>query len=562
LQPVRSGDDGALAHPTILGLLVDHRGQLWVDTPEGLHRMLEYSVGQTRFERTSARLGIAGRPFGANLLEDERGRLWTHEFVYDPAGQRVHELSIADGVDIGTGWFRAYAKAPDGRMYFGGSKGLLVVDPERFDPRLFAPPVVATELKIDGVGQPAGMLGQGLELASDQRSFSIEFAALDYSAPERNRYRYRLLGFDERWIDTDASYRVASYSNLWPGAYTLEVQGSNRGGMFAEQGLRIPVRVLPAYWQSPWFAALVLLGLGALTYAGIRWRTARVDARARELQRVIEERTSELRSAKDSAEQALAELTGAQRQLIASEKMASLGALVAGIAHEINTPIGIAVTAASHLQDSSRSFADKADSGKLTRSDLVTWRTGTEEACRLILGSLQRANTLIGSFKQVAVDQSSEQRRCFELRSFLEEVQTSLRPIYRRTPYTLSVECADGIQLDTYPGALFQIFTNLVNNSLLHGFHQRERGSMQISAQAEAERVILQYSDDGHGMHAAVAEHAFDPFYTTRRGSGGSGLGLHLVNNLVAEMLGGRISLQTQPGQGCRFIIELPLRAP
>ena len=551
-----------LIHNLVVGLLVDRRGQLWVDTSHGLHRMVGRSAAGLQFAPIGQQLGIAGQPFGANLLEDARGRLWTHLYVYDPDAASVHELSQADGVDIGTGWFRAYGSGRDGRLFFGGSRGLLVVAPDRFDPRHYAPPVVATELKIDGITAPAGALESGLSLPPEARSFAVEFSALDFSDPSRNRYRYRLHGFDRDWIDTGSSYRVANYGNLWPGAYELEVQGSNRNGVFSPHGLRVPVRVLPAYWQSVWFLAFALLGASALVWLGIRWRTARSEARATQLQEVVEARTRELRQAKESAESALQELTGAQRQLIASEKMASLGALVAGIAHEVNTPIGIAVTAASHLRDSSRSLARKVEGGTLTRSDFKQWIEQADEAGDLILNSLERAGHLIGSFKQVAVYQSSEQRRHFDLHVFLDEVKTSLHPIYRRTPFKLQVECPPGIEMDSFPGALFQILTNLVNNALLHGLQGRASGQMRIRATPRGSEVDIEFADDGVGMSAEVAARAFEPYFTTRRESGGSGLGLHLVRQLARDVLGGDLSLHSAPGEGSRFVFVLPRHAP
>jgi signal transduction histidine kinase len=181
---------------------------------------------------------------------------------------------------------------------------------------------------------------------------------------------------------------------------------------------------------------------------------------------------------------------------------------------------------------------------------------------RLIVGSLDRAGTLVASFKQVAVDQSSERRRRIDLHEFVDEVLTALHPIYRRGPWTVVNEVPDGVVLDTYPGALFRILTNLVNNSVLHAFPKDRPGRMEIRAIDEGDRVTLVYRDDGVGMSADVAARAFDPFFTTRRGSGGSGLGLHLAYNLATQLLGGTIELRTSPGAGVEFAFRLPLSAP
>lgn len=558
VSPAHSG----LAHPTILGLLIDRQRHLWVDTPVGLHRLRALTPERAEFEQISERLGIGGQPFGANLLEDGSGRIWTHQFVYDESAGEVHELTRADGVDIGTGWFRAYAPTRDGRLLFGGSKGLLVVDPAGYSPWTYAPPLVATELKVDGRSLPASAPRDALLLAPEQRGFSIEFSALDLSAPERNRYAYKLDGFDRDWISTDADYRVATYSNLWPGDYVMRVRGSNRNSVFSPHELALPVRVLPAFWQTWWFALLLAFALLASISSGIRLRTARIRRQARELQELVDGRTAELRASKEHAEAALTELQGTQRQLVEAEKMASLGGLVAGIAHEINTPIGIAVTAATHLQESSRVLVARIDAKELKASELPLFRDNVNESMRLILGSLERALHLITSFKKVAVDQSSEQRRRFELRGFLEDVRTALRPSYKATPHELLVECGEGIVVDTYPGALFQIMTNLINNSLIHAYSEGQSGQMTIAAMRDGDLLVLRYRDDGQGMPETVAARAFEPFFTTRRGSGGSGLGLHVVFNLVTQMLAGRIELNTAPGQGCEFVMRVPLSAP
>ncbi|HEY1131345.1 MAG TPA: diguanylate cyclase [Roseateles sp.] len=277
---------GGLPQEGVLGLLIDARGVLWVDLSTGLFRR----APGADFER----VGEPGRSFGANLLADAKGRVWTHRGMYDPGTRVVTEFGRIDGVDIGTGWFRAYGELADGRMLFGGSTGLLVVEPERFRRWAFRPPVVATGLRIDGGSQPAGQLREGLTLAARQRAFSVEFAALDYSAPAENLYRYRLQGYDEDWISTGAELRVASYANLAPGRYTLEVQGSNRLGDWTDEPLRIDVDVQPAWWQAWWTRTLAVLLAVLGIYGLVQWRTRELERRQVELERRVQERTAEL----------------------------------------------------------------------------------------------------------------------------------------------------------------------------------------------------------------------------------------------------------------------------
>jgi len=293
LVAVRRGE--GLSNPSIVGLLIDSKQQLWVDTAvAGLHKLSNWDGQQASFEHISERFGVVGRPFGANLQEDSRGRIWSQQFVYDPVARRYDELTGADGVDFGTGWFRSYAKTADGRLLFGGSKGLLVVQPDRFDPWGYAPPLVVSALRVDGQPQPAGQVLHGLVLRPDQRSFSLEFAALDYSEPGRLRYDYRLEGFDADWISAPADFRAASYSNLNPGSYTLRVRGSNRTGVWSPHELALSVEVLPAWWQRWWFRALCVLLLAAAVWGVVLLRTAFLRRRQRVLERLVSERTAEL----------------------------------------------------------------------------------------------------------------------------------------------------------------------------------------------------------------------------------------------------------------------------
>lgn len=288
-----------LPKAAVLGLLLDARGALWVDTNLGLFRHAE---GQG-FEDVSARAGFGDRSFGANLLDDAEGRIWTHRGVYEPALRRFTEFSKIDGADIGTGWFRSYAKLADGRMLFGGSTGLLVVEPQRFRRWDFKPPLVATDLRIDSRELPAGQLARGLTLAPPQRAFSVGFASLDLSTPLQNRYRYRLEGYDEDWIAAPAEQRVASYANLPPGRYALLLQGSNRLGEWSEPPLRVAVEVLPAWWQTWWArgvgALLAVLGV----YALVLLRTRQLQSRQLWLEQNVRQRTTELQALSEALQQ-------------------------------------------------------------------------------------------------------------------------------------------------------------------------------------------------------------------------------------------------------------------
>jgi signal transduction histidine kinase len=271
----------------------------------------------------------------------------------------------------------------------------------------------------------------------------------------------------------------------------------------------------------------------------------------------------DLRHAKESAETALSDLRETQTSLIEAEKLAALGGLVAGVAHEVNNPVGISLTVASSLARRCDEFADEVASGQLRRSRLEEFTKSAATAANQLVANLMRAGELVQSFKQVAVDRSQAERRTFDLGQGVEQILASLRPTLKTSAVTLSVEVPAGIKMDSYPGPLGQILTNLFLNALHHGFEGRDGGSISVSARRRGrDDVEILFRDDGHGMSEEVQRCAFDPFFTTRRGSGGTGLGLHIVYNLVTARLGGRVILSSSPGLGATFLIVLPLVAP
>ena len=260
-----------------------------------------------------------------------------------------------------------------------------------------------------------------------------------------------------------------------------------------------------------------------------------------------------------SLEDSLEKLSRTQKEMIHSAKMAALGDLVAGVAHEVNTPIGVSVTASSFLLERTRHLRGLYQQGEMKRSDLEKYLTVAEESASSVLTNLERAAELVQSFKKVAADQSSEEKRSFELKTYLEQILISLRPQFKRTPHTVGMTCPENILLNSYPGAIMQILTNLIMNSLIHGFADGRPGEISIHVESSGDMLELRYRDSGVGMDQEQRERIFDPFYTTTRGSGGTGLGMNIVYNLVTQTLGGTISLESSPGQGALFMLTLPL---
>ena len=252
-------------------------------------------------------------------------------------------------------------------------------------------------------------------------------------------------------------------------------------------------------------------------------------------------------------------LVSTQKQLITQERLAALGSLTAGIAHEINTPLGISISAASAVEEDTRAMRQRFGSGKMKRSDLSNFFETIEESSAMLLGNLRRAAELIQSFKQVAVDQSSEKQRSFEVKEYLQEILVQLTPTLKKTRHTIKVEGQEYLSINSYPGAFSQIITNLVMNSLAHGYEAGDSGVMEICFEQQNENLVLTYSDDGKGISPENLKQIFDPFFTTKRNQGGNGLGLHIVYNLVTQKLLGTITCDSQVGVGTKFTIHIPL---
>lgn len=279
----------------------------------------------------------------------------------------------------------------------------------------------------------------------------------------------------------------------------------------------------------------------------------------RDLERRVESRTQELSEANAALAESLEALNRMHANLVESEKMAALGGLVAGVAHEINTPVGLGVTAASWLMECTDGVCKRLKEGELKRSELDKYMETAKESCVAMLTNLKRAADLVQSFKQVAVDQTAGDAREFNLHDLVKEVLLSLRPKYKRTNHSVKVDIPSGIDMYSYPGDVMQIITNLIINSLLHAFEGMDGGVISISARKRESGLLeIHFDDNGCGVEADQIKLLFNPFYTTKRGQGGTGLGLHIIYNLVTQKLKGLITCSGEKGQGLHYTIVIP----
>jgi signal transduction histidine kinase len=320
---------------------------------------------------------------------------------------------------------------------------------------------------------------------------------------------------------------IVSLSIVWTTTFGI--------GYFGNLGLSMDERVVAAQFS------ILLVTLGASVLAAL---------------------FAEIRDKRRLAEAALS-ASETQRYLIETERLAALGGLVAGVAHEISSPIGTSLTVASTLARRGTDFIAQTASGQLRRAQLVEFADGCRGAAEQLVANLQRAGDLIQSFKQVAVDRSSDDRRVFDLKLATEQVIASVRSRLLKSQSSLAIEMPSDIIMDSFPGPYGQVLTNLIFNAVTHGFTDGPGGHMLIKARRlDMEQVEVTFSDDGSGIAEEVQRHVFDPFFTTRRAQGSTGLGLYIVYNLVTQQLGGRITLVSAPGKGTTICMTIPLLAP
>ncbi|MTJ02131.1 ATP-binding protein [Idiomarina piscisalsi] len=292
-------------------------------------------------------------------------------------------------------------------------------------------------------------------------------------------------------------------------------------------------------------------------------RKNELEMRQEKLEREISQRRTmenTLRQSNQRLESSLNHLRETQQQLIESEKMASLGGLVAGITHDVNTPIGISVTAASYLREKLDSLDTALTNKELTQPQLQKFIEEGRESLSLLDNNLHRASDLISSFKQVAVDQASDAIRDINVKRYIEELIQSLQPHLKKTLHKIELNCADDLFIRCPAGALSQIFTNLILNSLRHAFDGIEQGTMTINIELRDSQLHVVYEDNGNGLSEENLSKLFDPFFTTKLNDGGSGLGTHIVRNLVTQTLKGDIDATSEPGHGLTYTFSFPVQ--
>ncbi|HEY5799307.1 MAG TPA: ATP-binding protein, partial [Burkholderiaceae bacterium] len=551
----------------------DRAGAVWAGTSMGLVRLRPDAAGKYTIDFFAVPSEIDG------ILQAPDGRLWVSTeagmTVFDPATGKQRHYTTSDGLVDGTYHTNAVYQDPDGTMYFGGfSGGLTVFRPEKIRDNPFPPRVALTDFQVGNRPVRAGNAPAGVTLAGalenvreialthEHATLALEFAALHYSDPARNTYAYRLAGFDKQWITAAANKPFATYSNLAPGDYVFHVKAANKDGVWGPE-TTVKLNIAPPYWATWWFRVLAALLLLALLRAIYVLRVRRLVQKQHALEQKVRERTAEL-------EAALGKLTTTQEQLIFREKMASVGTLTAGVAHEINNPANFAHAGAQILADELERFrlflrelAGEGSNEDRTvmqaieqRIDEMREKTGT------VLEGTTRIRDLVRDLRTFARLDEAEKKTV----DLVQSLNSTIHLVRSRYAQTVEIRTDFAFQplLECWPAQLNQVFMNIIVNAC-HAIEDKLArtasagpGLLQIRSRQDGGQFVLEFEDNGCGMPQAVMDRAFEPFYTTKDVGSGSGLGLSISFGIVAKHQG-TLSVRSSEGEGSCFTVRLPL---
>lgn len=564
-------------------------GRRWIaSNGAGLFELLQngpqLEPSSIHFKHYGSRDGLASGQLKAMQL-DTAGNIWlSTDFgisVFIPATAQFRNFGPRHGT-LRRDYINASSiRLSDGSIVFGGMDGFTLFQPDNVlsyqaaapaTPHIQAIKVNNNTLQADtGLAEAAlaKVLFHSQKLsvpAVGSRSLSVEFSTREFIETNKVMFQYRLDPLTPDWITQDASNRAASFERLPPGTYQFRLRAGLSGTPWSEES-QLTVQVLPLWWET-WLARLLLVAsVFVVILLAHVVRLKQLRKRQQQLARLVEARTEEvnerniaLEESKNKAEQTLQQLATTMQELVRTEKMAALGQLVAGVAHEVNTPLGVALTANSVVSEESRLLIQKLAAGNIRRQELDTFLQKLSQACRLLDSNLHRAAQLVANFKQVSVDRTNDNQRQFNLALYLTELLESLSLMWRSQNIAISVNCPDDIVMESYPGTIGQVITNFSQNAVIHGFKDGKGGKITIDCSVQGSQVEIIFADNGAGIESGIIERIFDPFYTTNRHQGGTGLGLHIVYNLITQKLGGSISVSSRPGAGTRFTLLLPLK--
>jgi signal transduction histidine kinase/ligand-binding sensor domain-containing protein len=591
----------------IAHFLIDPKGRLWVAAQgDGIAVLPDARSPKTQGVQFIGTAQGLHNLMISRLQQDENQKIWASTddglAQIDPVGMKARPLRQAEGVFINTYWTGSGDKTAQGDLLFGGSGGITLVRPGQMQEMRAFPPVRLSHVVLGGVEtwvvpDPASALPGALTIRPKANSLAVEFAGLDFVAPDQINYAYQLEGYDDDWINTPVTRRLASYTNLPPGDYRLHLRASNRRGEWSEHSLVLPLTVLPHWWQTWWMRLIFTLLVLSLALALLQARTSWLRQRQIELEREVATRTTELHQKQDELVQtnrllnqsnldlaeSMAYLRDAQAKIVQQEKLASIGTLTAGISHEINNPSNFAHVGAYNLG---------TDLAELHQ--FLLHLAGDEAPPELIQALEQRFEKLHQSLDAVSEGTTRIRDLVLDLRTFsrlgeTDWVVAALADSLRATVHLVSTQFAGDVEIRLdlsvnpellcWPAQLNQVFMNLIVNACQAmmarppELRASQPGLLRITSQIEvglegnaevagkSGYLRLDFADNGPGIAPEIVERIFDPFFTTKTVGEGMGMGLSISHGII-EKHQGSITVQSELGVGTCFTLRLPLSRP
>jgi signal transduction histidine kinase/ligand-binding sensor domain-containing protein len=578
-----------LNNSNVISLHLDNQGILWIGTfGGGLNR---FDPASGKFRHFTTENGLPNNViFG--ILEDNQGNLWLSTdrglSRFDKAAESFQNFDRSDGLQDDHFFWGSMYRGNSGVLFFGGIGGFNSFVPEKIVRNTTPPKAALTDLKVFDsplvLDKPLSEL-KVLELPYDRNHITFEFAALDFTEPERNKYMVKMDGLNDEWQQT-SNRRFVSYINLSPGKYTFRLKVSNDDGVWSTEELSVKVVILPPWWKT-WLArilfVLLIVGIG-IGYNLIRvniltrqkhWLEDQVNLRVHEINQQKEElqlKQDELNARNKELSRTLETLTQTQNQLVQSEKMASLGTLVAGIAHEINNPMNFISSGWQFLNEMFEQVVlilQDVMKGENQQKDEVISRLSKHENWKEFLylldnyktisdnisTGIERTTEIIRSLNTYSRSGQEERRRY----SLHKAIASSLVILENRFKNRIQIKLSvpEDQEVECNPGKINQLFMNILSNAIdsIDG-----EGQIEIFSSVSEGNNEVVVRDNGHGISAETLSHVFDPFFTTKEVGKGTGLGLY-ISYLIVEQHGGKINIKSTPGSGTEVRIALPLKA-
>jgi ligand-binding sensor domain-containing protein/signal transduction histidine kinase len=554
------GNSYSLSKNEILAIYEDTSNVLWIGT---------YGGGLNKFDREKEIFINYREKDGLpndviyGILEDDRGDLWlsTNKGLsrFNPRTETFKNYDINDGLQSNEFNAGAYFRNREGLLLFGGVNGLTAFQPDTLEENTNIPPVVITSIhKFDEVIKVNTFESDEIKLNHTEKYLTFEFSALDYRNPKKNKYAYMMEGFDEAWIQS-GTRRFVTYTYLDPGKYTFRIKGSNNDGVWNEQGVSVNITITPPFWQAGWFKAFAVIFLLGMIVLVHKIRERSVKAHNLKLEVQVKTRTSEIANANQQLESTYKELKDTEYQLSQSEKMASLGSLAAGVAHEIDDPVG----AIKSATDTSSRLIDKIIRTFETSKELKEIKDNEEFIDTLYFLRNNNYITNIASEKITRIIQSLKNfagldEAAFQDVDIHDGLDSTLTLLHHEMKNRIEIvkEYGEIPKIHCFPNQINQVFMNVLSNA---SYAIKEKGTIIINTQKENDEVIIRISDDGKGIEKENLEKIFDLRFTTKEAGVGTGLGLPISKKII-EAHNGRMKVRSEVGKGTEFSIVLPIK--